>query len=182
MFRALLLCLTLLQISPITRMRPIIENERVKVWDVSGADPQPFDTVVISLSGKVTWWAKGSTPQLDGRSIVINLKDASVPSLENKSGLPLAFPRPGSKKLLENDRVIVWDYSWTPGVPTPKHFHDKDVVVVFLEDGDVKSTSLDGKETVNSYKPGDVRFNRGNRAHFETLARGQQRAIITELK
>jgi hypothetical protein len=182
MIQALLLCLTLLQISPVTKMRPIIENERVKVWDVTGADPQPFDTVVVSLNGKVTWWAKNSRPELDGRSIVINLKDVSVPPLENKTGLPLAFPRPGSRKLLENDRVIVWDYSWTPGVPTPKHFHDKDVVVVFLADGDVKSTTLDGKETVTSYKAGDVRFNRGNRAHFETLARGQQHAIITELK
>jgi hypothetical protein len=182
MIHALLLCLALLQISPVTKVQPIIENERVKVWDTTGADPQPFDTVVISLTGKATWLAKGSTPQLDGRSIVINLKDATVPPLENKTGLPLAFPRPGSKKLLENNRVVVWDYSWTPGVPTPKHFHDKDVVVVFLEDGDVKSTALDGTETVNSYKAGEVRFNRGNRAHFETLARGQQHAIITELK
>ncbi len=182
MIRALLLCLALSQISPVTKVRPIIDNERVKVWDTTGADPQPFDTVVVSLTGKVTWWAKGSRPQLDGRSIVINLKDAFVPPYENKTGLPLAFPRPGSKKLLENNRVIVWDYSWSAGVPTPKHFHDKDVVVVFLEDGEVKSTTLDGKETVNSFKPGDVRFNRGDRAHFETLARGQQHAIITELK
>jgi hypothetical protein len=37
-----------------------------------------------------------------------------VPPIENKSGYPLGFPRPGSKKLLENARVIVWDYTWQP--------------------------------------------------------------------
>ena len=51
--------------------------------------------------------------------------------------------------------MIVWDSTWTPGVATPMHFHDKDVVVVFLEDGDLKSTTLDGKEVVNKYTDRD---------------------------
>jgi hypothetical protein len=55
-------------------------------------------------------------------------------------------------------------------------------VVVFLDDGDLKSTTPDGQETVNPYKPGTVRFNLGGRTHTETLIRGKQRAIITELK
>ncbi len=98
------------------------------------------------------------------------------------SGYPLAFPRPGVKKLLENARVIVWDYTWTPDVATPMHFHDKDVVVLFLEDGDLKSTTPDGQAVVNPYTSGTVRFNLRNRTHTETLVRGKQRAIITELK
>ena len=65
----------------------------------------------------------------------------------------LAFPRPGVKKLLENARVIVWDYTWTTGVATPMHFHDKDVVVFYLEDGDLQSTTPKGEKTVNPYKP-----------------------------
>ena len=62
------------------------------------------------------------------------------------------------------------------------HFHDKDVVVVFLGDGDLKSTTPDGKAVVNEFKPATVRFNTRDRVHTETLVRGQQRAIITELK
>lgn len=62
------------------------------------------------------------------------------------------------------------------------HFHDKDVVVVFLEDGDLKSTTPDGKDVVNPYTSGTVRFNLRDRTHTETLVRGKQRAIITELK
>lgn len=113
---------------------------------------------------------------------MIDLKDHPVPPIENKTGYPVAFPRPGTKKVFENDRVIVWDSTWTPGVATPMHFHDKDVVVVFLEDGDLKSTTPDGKEVVNKYTTGTVRFNQGNRTHSETLINGKQRAIITELK
>ena len=65
---------------------------------------------------------------------------------------------------------------------TPMHFHDKDVVVVFLDDGDLSSTTPDGKVTTNSYTSGTVRFNARDRTHTETLVRGKQRAIITELK
>jgi len=115
-------------------------------------------------------------------ALLIELKDHPVEPIANKSGLPLAFPRPGSKKLLENDRVIIWDYTWTRGVATPMHFHDKDVVVYYLEDGDLQSTTPSGEKTVNPYKPGMVRFNLRDRTHTETLIRGKQRAIITELK
>jgi hypothetical protein len=64
----------------------------------------------------------------------------------------------------------------------PAHFHDKDIVAVFLEDGDLKSTSLDSQSVVNPHTPGEVRFTPGNRTHTEMLIRGKQHAIFTELK
>jgi len=188
MIRALLLCVALFQAGSPTAQKPIIENDRVAVWDVTGSPAaQPTDAVVVSLNGNAAFVPKGSAPAIDGkapdgRSMVIDLKDHPAPAYANTTKYPLAFPRPGSKKVLENDRVIVWDYTWTPDVATPMHFHDKDVVVVFLQDGDLKSTTPDGKDTVNEYKPGTTRFNLGGRTHTETLIRGKQRAIITELK
>jgi hypothetical protein len=173
----------LVQASVQTAQKPAIENDRVVVWDVTGSTAaQPVDAVVVSLSGNAAFVRKGTAPAVAGRSMMIDLKDHPVAPLENTSGYPLAFPRTGAKKLLENDRVIVWDYAWTPGVPTPMHFHDKDVVVVFLEDGDLQSTTTDGKAVVNPYTAGTVRFNARNRTHSETLVRGKQRAIVTELK
>jgi hypothetical protein len=164
-------------------LKPAIENDRVIVWDVTDSAPaQQTDAVVVSLSGNATWVPRGALQKIDGRSMIINLKEHPSPAYKNTTPYPLAFPRPGSKKILENDRVIVWDYTWTPDVATPMHFHDKDVVVVFLGDGDLKSTTPDGQATVNPYKPGTVRFNAGNRTHTETLVRGKQHAIITELK
>lgn len=164
--------------------KPIIDNERVAVWKVDGLSSslRPGDAVLVSLTGKAAFVAKGTMAVYTGPNILIDLKDHAAAPMANKTGYPLAFPRPGSKKILENARVIVWDYAWTPGVATPMHFHDKDVVVTYLEDGDLESTTPDGKKTVNPYKFADVRFNLGNRTHTETLIRGMQHAIITELK
>lgn len=183
MISFLMVCSMLFQAGPQSALKPAIENERVVIWDVIDSAPaQPLDAVVVSLSGNAVFLPKGTAPKITGRSIVIDLKDHPVAPIANNSGYPLAFPRPGIKKLFENDRVIVWDYTWKPDVPTPMHFHDKDVVVFFLEDGDLKSTTPDGQSTVNAYTPGTVRFNTRNRTHTETLIRGKQRAIITELK
>lgn len=184
MVQLLLLCMMLFQAASPAASQPVIDNDRVSVLDVNKISVvgQPNDAVVVSLSGIATFVPKGSRANLSGRMFMINLKDHPVPPIENKSGYPLAFPRPGTTKVFENDRVIVWDSTWTPGVATPMHFHDKDVVVVFLEDGDLKSTTPDGKEVVNKYTTGTVRFNQGNRTHSETLINGKQRAIITELK
>ena len=166
-----------------TASKPIIENDRVMIWDVTDSAPaQAFDAVVVSFSGSAAFLSKGVLPKIAGRSIVIDLKEHPVTPIQNTSGYPLAFPRPGVKKILENERVIVWDCTWTPGVATPIHFHDKDILALFLEDGDLKSTTLDGLSIVNPHTPGEVRFALGNRTHTETLVRGTQRAIVTELK
>jgi hypothetical protein len=179
---ALFLCTMLLQVAG-DKAKVALENDRVAVWDVSVPIPAlPFDAVIVSLPGSAVFQANGTTPSIFGRSMVIHLKGNPSRPIANSTGYPLAFPRPGVKKILENEQVIVWDYTWSPGVATPMHFHDKDVVVVYLDDGDLKSTSLDGKVVTNTYTFGTVTFNRNNRTHTETLVRGKQRAIITELK
>jgi len=160
-----------------------IDNQRVQVRELDGAvGSVPYDSVWVSRSGHAAFLKKSGKHEADGTGILIGLKDFKQEPLPNKSGYPLAFPRPGSKKLFENDRVIVWDYTWMPGVATPMHFHDKDVVVYYLEDGDLQSTTPSDEKTVNPYKPFMIRFNLRDRTHTETLIRGKQHAIITELK
>jgi hypothetical protein len=176
--------------------KPVIDNERVTVWDVTwtkgATNPagRDRDAVMMPLTGAgagtASFSAKGSERNKQGhigaRWLVIALKDHPVPPLENKTGYPLAFPRPHVKKLLENDRVIVWSYRWDPGQPTPMHFHDKDVVVVYLEDTALTSTTPDGAKKLNEYKAFDVRFNKRDRTHTELLDRGTGSAMMMELK
>jgi hypothetical protein len=85
-------------------------------------------------------------------------------------------------KLLETDRVVVWSYRWYSNDPTPMHFHDKDVVVVYEEETPLDSVTPDGKTVRNEYKFADVRFNRGNRIHYEVIARDTGSAVMTEFK
>jgi hypothetical protein len=174
---------------------PHIQNSRVTVWDVAPGAPAPAtsrDVVIFvirgnaaSAQGTALYRAKGTAPEplpAGSRAIVIELQDTKVPPLANTTGYPLAFPRPGSKKLLENDRVVVWSFTWTPGVATPVHFHDKDVVVTYLADGALTSTDPQGKAVVNEHHFGYTTFNARDRVHTETLTRGQASALMVELK
>lgn len=183
MLQVLLLFGLLFQASSEPSLNMAVDNDRVTVWDVNGsATSQSEDAVIISYSGGAVFVRKGTQPKTTGRFIIIDLKNHAVAPMENTSGFPLAFPRPGAKKLLENDRVIVWDCSWTQDVATPMHFHDKDVVALFLENGELKSTTPDGQSSITFFTEGTIRFNARNRTHSEALVRGQQHAIITELK
>ncbi len=167
-------------------VEPIIDNERVSVWDtVAPLPPAQHDFVAVSLSKKGTavFGRKGDVPgDVGSRTVIIELKDHPVPPIANNSGYPNAFPRPRSEKLFENERVIVWAYTWNLGEPTPMHFHDKDVVVVYEDDTALKSTTPDGKSVLNEYRFADTRFNRANRTHTELLIRDRGRAVMTELK
>jgi len=166
--------------------QPIVDNDRVTVIDTTTALPaaaSDFVTVSLTHKGTATLGKKGDIPDKTGEhAIVILLKDHPVPPLANKTGYPLAFPRPHVVKLHETDKVLVWSYHWKPGEPTPMHFHDKDVVVVYEEPTALTSTTPDGKKTVNEYKDGEVRFNLRDRTHTELLVRGTGSAVMTELK
>jgi hypothetical protein len=165
---------------------PVIDNDRVTVWDTTQPlPPAQHDFVAVSLSrrGTAYFGHQGNSPGKAGaRTVVIELKDRALPPLANTTGYPLAFPRPHVRKLLENDKVVVWDYAWHPHEPTPMHFHDKDALVVYEATGELQSTTPDGKSTLNKYEFGDIRFNRRDRTHTELLTQGTAHAVITELK
>jgi hypothetical protein len=188
---------------------PFIDNSRVTVRDVvllPGAPAlrlkhaHPYVTMFLEggslrVNGKAeTRQAGDAVYRLAGsetdqaifgrlRLVVVDLNETQpLPPLPNTTQYPLAFPRPGVKKVLENDRMIVWNYSWQPGKPTPMHFHDKDVVVIYRGDGTLDSVTPDGKHAVTPHHFGEIRFNKGNRSHYELLTRGAQSAIMMELK
>jgi hypothetical protein len=154
-----------------------------KIIDTTGAEKtvtRGVGDVIFDLRGQ-GHRAESAAAQVP-HDIVIELKNGKVAPLANKSGYPDAFPRPGSKKILENAQIVAWDYTWTPGVPTPMHFHDKDVVVVYLETGELASTAPDGQVQNNPHYFGFTKFNVRDRSHTETLVKGKGRAVIVELK
>ncbi len=193
MVRAILFLFVLLAVPFQDGAKQLIDNQRVTVWEVSSdqgktavLQQHKYDMagVDLSKSNKVIWLPKGTTRTEEAlqHAILIDLKDISVSPLENRTRYPLAFPRAGAKKLLENRRLTVWDYAWTPNKPTPMHFHDKDVVVVYLADGELDSTTPEHKTDANQISYGLTRFNARNRIHSEELVKGSARAIIFELK
>jgi hypothetical protein len=165
---------------------PVLDNERVTVWDTSATlPPAQHDFVAVSLShqGTATLGRKGEVAGKAGaRTVVIELKDHALAPIANTSGYPLAFPRPNAKKLLENDRVVVWDNVWQTGKPTPMHFHDKDALVVYEATGSLQATAADGKQVVGNYQSGQIRYSPRDHTHTEVLVSGQGHAVVIELK
>ena len=207
--RGLSLTLALVWASPAwAQVAPVIDNARVTVRDISlspGAPPmtQTYDhdyvtlfltggttrtngAVVMHRAGDAVFHPAGTA--LDAavsghpRLVVVELKDTHTPPLINKTSYPLAFPRPAAKNVLENNKVRVWDYTWRQGKPTPMHYHDKDIVVIYLGEGTLDSVTPDGKHTPTLHHPGEIRFNKGDRSHYEVLTQGSQSAILMELK
>jgi hypothetical protein len=149
--------------------------------------PDGSSTIVMRKTGDVVAEPRGDADNRDAvdapvRAIVIDLHDNVVPGIVNESGYPDAFPRPGAKKVLETARVLVWDYTFVEGQPSPMHFHPRDVVTIYTEEGAVTSTTPQGVQTVNDHHPGEVVFNLRNRAHTEQLSRGKVHIIAVELK
>jgi len=179
---------------------PLIDNDLVTVWDVRPDALPPFgtlkqhDTVVIyiapeSLHGKVDYIQQGGDAvsaighAQATRVAVVSLKRAPQPALPNTSGYPDAFPRPGKLATpVNNARVVVWDYTFETGKPSPMHFHPRDVVTVYLKEGALVSTTPEGVKTTNEFTPGTVRFNPRNRTHTEVVTRGESRIVSVELK
>jgi hypothetical protein len=161
----------------------LITNARVAVTDGTDAGTRSHDVVVVDLKSASPRFVKAGTPLLaKERSIVIELLAPPVGPLPNTTGLPDAFDRPGIEKLLDNDRVTVWRYTWIPNKKTPRHFHANDVVVVHLADGVLASTTPDGKTVMNPNSHGLAKFNPRGRVHEEELVKGKASAVIVELK
>jgi hypothetical protein len=97
------------------------ENDSVALFLVGGkirtTSADGKTTVALRKFGDAVYVPKGVEEKEElisgspARLMVVELKDNPVPVLANKSGYPLAFPRPGSKKVFEDDRIVVWNYT-----------------------------------------------------------------------
>ncbi len=154
---------------------------KVTMPDGTSRESKVEEGFVLFQPKGVTHIEEGLVDENPRHAILIDLKDKAVAPTPNTSGLPLAFPREGAVNRLENDRVAIWEYRWTDR-PTPMHFHDKDVVVVVMEGGEIESSTAAGEKQVARVARGEASFTPGNRAHTERAVSGSPRAILVELK
>jgi hypothetical protein len=175
--------------------RKLFENDRVIAWRFTSGGPMEPLVRDGRLPGVLVTLANGTVRLVDDVStvtsrdvapaaavVLIAIKDRSGDKLETPAGMISAFPRDGARRIGENDTVVVWGVTWTKGLKTPPHFHDKDVVVVYLDAGTVRSIALSGETTATPRLAGDTVFGARGRAHIEECVAGPRRDIIIELK
>ena len=188
---------------------PVIDNARVTVRDIHLEKGKPGPVIphagffaVLYFDGGRLKIADGHTVRhpagdavtgnggvthdtaldKDQREIVVEFKNAPSNTVPNTTGLPPAFPREGSKLVMDSKYARVWNYAWTIGKPTVMHFHDTEVVVAYRGDGDITATDPSGKATTSHRATGDIVYNLANRAHSEALVKGQVSGVMLELK
>ena len=108
---------------------------------------------------------------------------AAVVALAAVQTYPVPFPREGTTKLLENDRVMVWRLDWEQNRPTAMHEHTRDLVAVVLDGGRVTSKTRDGAVAMRDLKAGDGLFQPRGMIHIEELVEpARARSISIELR
>lgn len=173
----------------------LFENDRVVIWNLASDGRELTSTsrlpgVLITLNdGAVRFVDPVAAPGLrDPRTddsphaVLVELKNAPVTPLTAPSGVGPAFPRQGARRVIENSRIVVWDLTWKTGMKTAVHFHDKDVVAVYLGTGTVRSIPLDGEPTATPRSFGEAVFLPRGRTHVEECVEGPRRDIIIELQ
>ena len=97
--------------------------------------------------------------------------------------LPPAYPRLGAAKLIENQRVVVWNIAWLKGEPSPLHRHIYDLVGVYHAPGDRMIIAVDGSKRPVTTKAGDIAFQRKGVTHIEEgTSDSPLRAVFVEMK
>jgi hypothetical protein len=99
------------------------------------------------------------------------------------TGYPPPYPRAAATKLIENDRVLVWDVAWPKGTTPPMHRHAFDMTGIIYWPGDRIITKVDGTKRLISSKAGDVIWVVEGTTHVEEgTSDDSLRAVMIELK
>ncbi len=161
----------------------VVEGDSIRTKDGHG-----HSRVVERQFGEGRFVPKG-TDEVDtligggpAHEVLIALKNHPGPPHATSPRYPDAFPRRGATKLFENGRVILWNYSWTPGRPTPMHIHDKDFVVAFRHDSSQVIVEPGGASHVNQIRTGDTLYLQHGLTHSEGTLSERQSAVYMELK
>jgi hypothetical protein len=96
--------------------------------------------------------------------------------------LPPPFPRTNATKLLETNRIVVWDIVWPKGQPTAMHRHPHDQVGTYYAPGGRLITQPDGTKREGMTEVGNLSTTRRGTTHIEEGATDPPlRAVFIEL-
>jgi hypothetical protein len=178
----------------------VVENDYVVVWDVYGGSERESSLAALSVTmepsrdnaageyGSVRFLERGSVDRVDDlegtprRAFLVELKETTPPPDPLPEGVVAAWPRAGATKVLENELVVVWDYTFTDGVEIPLHYHDKDQVHVSLAPGTIRMIPLEGEPRVSVRKAGTANFGPRGALHREEYVAGGLRILVIQLK
>jgi hypothetical protein len=115
--------------------------------------------------------------------VLVTLLLMCVVALSAQLALPPPFPRTNATKLLDTDRITVWDIVWPKGQPTAMHRHVYDQVGTYYAKGGRLITTPDGAARAVVTEIGSLSSTRKGTTHIEEGNTDPPlRAVFIELK
>jgi hypothetical protein len=123
-----------------------------------------------------------STTEPGRHTVVIDIKDKSGPEAANTTNLPTNKYATYQSKVVDNDRVIIWDCAWSPGADAVSSFDSRDVFLAFAEGGDLSIATPGQPAKVQHYDTGQAIFLPGAQARTIGSVGGTIHVMLVELK
>ena len=115
--------------------------------------------------------------------VLVFLAISSLTVAAQQSELPPPFPRTNATRLLENERINVWDIVWPQGQPTALHRHPYDQVGTYYARGGRIIRTPDGQARTSITEIGSLSTTRKGTTHIEEGNTDPPlRAVFIELK
>jgi hypothetical protein len=96
---------------------------------------------------------------------------------------PPPFPRPNATKLMETDRLVIWNIVWPKGEPSPLHQHVYDQVGTYYHPGGRVITDIKGEKRTGTTNVGQISTTRKGTLHIEEGTTDPPlRAVFIEMK
>lgn len=116
------------------------------------------------------------------RAVFIEMKkDEGSGQPEAVAATPAPWVRDGAKTLLDEPRVVVWDYTWKAGAPALTTY-TRDTVAVWLSAGKIKVTPQGGAASVVGVAPGNMKRHARGATETVEVIDGSPREMIFAFK
>jgi hypothetical protein len=123
-----------------------------------------------------------STTDPGRHTVVIDIKEKNVPEAANVTSFPTGRYATYQDKVVDNDRVAIWDCAWSPGADGITAFDSRDMFLAFAEGGDLSIATAGQTATVRHYDAGQAIFLPGGQARTIGSAGGTIHVMLVEVK
>ena len=123
-----------------------------------------------------------STTEPGRHTVVIDIKDKSVPEAANTTSFPTNRYAAYQTKVVDNDRVVIWDCAWPSGADGVTSFDSRDMFIAFAEGGELSISTPGRPAKVQHYDAGQAIFLPGGQARALGSAGGTIHAMLVEVK
>lgn len=123
-----------------------------------------------------------STTDPGRHTVVIDIKEKHVSEAANTTNFPTDKYADYQNRVVDNDRVAIWDCAWSAGANGVTGFNSRDMFLAFAEGGDLSIATPGQSAKVQHYDAGQAIFLPGGQARTIGSAGGTIHVMLVEVK